>query len=315
MIQALRSKLHSLLCAGAALVASALPIAAGDPTISIQLPGTWLRGEPYVATLTLRAAADGSSIDAWMLTAAAFTVDGSLIGTRAEGRIELAPDSEIQMRIPLERALPESDSFELAYGMLGAQRVFALSPAPKTDFMDAAAVSNEQLSGYWAVLLTDQGAMVAELWPEVAPGHARNFLDLCQSGFYDKLSFHRVIKGFMIQGGCPQGTGGGNGPRRLQAEFNDRKHVRGVLSAARTSDPNSASCQFFVVHAPASHLDGQYTGFGKLVAGYEALEAIANTRVGAQDKPLVRQGIARAFVMRVPEDRAGWIEAFEAASK
>ncbi len=315
MIPTLRSKLRSLLCTGAVLAASALPLYAGHPTVSCQLPAMWVRGEPYVATLTLRAAADGSSIDAWMLTASAFTVDGSTIGTRDEGRLELAPDSEIQLRIPLERALPQGDSFDVAYGMERAQRVFALSTAPKTDFMDAAVTPNALLAEYWAVLQTDQGEMVAEFWPEVAPGHVRNFLDLCQSGFYDKLSFHRVIKGFMIQGGCPQGTGGGNGPRRLQAEFNDRKHVRGVLSAARTSDPNSASCQFFVVHAPAAHLDGQYTAFGTLVAGFATLEAIANTRVGAQDKPLVRQGIKRAFVIRAPADRAGWIESFEAASK
>jgi len=315
VIRFLQSTLLSMLGAAAALVATALPATAGDPTVSCQLPGNWVRGEPYVATLSLRAADDGSSIEAWMLTASAFTVDGSAVGTRAEGRIELSPGTDVQLRIPLERALPDSDTFDVAYGMERAQRVFAFTPVPKTDFMNAASVTDERLAGYWAVLQTDQGAMVAEMWPDVAPGHVRNFLDLCQSGFYDKLSFHRVIKGFMIQGGCPQGTGGGNGPRRLTAEFNARKHVRGVLSAARTNDPNSASCQFFVVHAPSPHLDGQYTGFGTLVAGFPALEAIANTRVGAQDKPLVRQGIVRAFVIQAPADRAAWIESFESASK
>jgi len=111
---------------------------------------------------------------------------------------------------------------------------------------------------------TDFGDMNLTFLPEKAPKHVENFVDLAESGFYDGLTFHRVVAGFMIQGGCPQGTGMGNGPRQLAAEFNDTPHVRGVLSMARSQDPNSASCQFFICLDDAGFLDNQYTAFGQI---------------------------------------------------
>jgi peptidyl-prolyl cis-trans isomerase B (cyclophilin B) len=156
-----------------------------------------------------------------------------------------------------------------------------------------------ELASFHVVLDTSQGEMEIEFWPDVAPNHVRNFLDLSYNGFYDKKTFHRVIPGFMIQGGCPQGSGMGDGPRRLKAEFNARKHVKGVLSMARSSDPNSASCQFFVMHAVSPHLDNQYSGFGKLVRGLETLDKIAGTRTGGNDKPVQTQMINKASVVRV----------------
>lgn len=135
-----------------------------------------------------------------------------------------------------------------------------------------------------AVLATSKGAMVLTFFPDKAPQHVRNFLRLAQDGFYDGLAFHRVIRNFMVQGGCPHtragatgmpGTGRPPGPP-LRAEFNDVPHTRGVLSMARGRDPNSAGSQFFVVHAEhAAHLDGQYTVFGKVEAGLDVLDAIA----------------------------------------
>src|SRR5262245_45418098 len=116
-----------------------------------------------------------------------------------------------------------------------------------------------------ATFHTDFGTMTAHFFPDVAPQHVENFLSLAESGFYDNRTFHRIVKGFMIQGGCPKGDGTGNGPRRLPAEFNDKPHVVGTLSMARTNDPNSASCQFFICLARADFLDGQYTVFGELV--------------------------------------------------
>ena len=164
------------------------------------------------------------------------------------------------------------------------------------DFMK---VPVAELASYRAVLETNRGTLEAEMWPDVAPNHVRNFLDLCHTGFYDGKIFHRVIPGFMIQGGDPTGTGTGNGPRRLKAEFSDKKHEPGVLSMARASDPNSASCQFFVMHARSSHLDGQYSAFGKVVSGLEVVDKIANSKTKPGDRPVEPQTIVKARVVRV----------------
>lgn len=113
-------------------------------------------------------------------------------------------------------------------------------------------------------ITTNHGDMTLKFHDSKAPKHVENFIDLAGSGFYDGKTFHRIIDGFMIQGGCPRGDGTGNGPRRLAAEFNDTPHQAGVLSMARAQDPNSASCQFFICLGDASFLDGQYTAFGEL---------------------------------------------------
>ena len=134
-----------------------------------------------------------------------------------------------------------------------------------------------------AILETEAGDLTLEFFPDVAPGHVDNFLELARKGFYDGTAFHRVIPGFMIQGGDPStrdddpsrwGTGGPG--YKIEAEFNDVHHERGVLSMARSAHPDSAGSQFFVVHGEASFLDGKYTAFGRLTDGFEALDAIAN---------------------------------------
>ena len=137
----------------------------------------------------------------------------------------------------------------------------------------------------------------AELYPEAAPKTVENFLKLVDEKFYDGLIFHRVIKGFMIQGGDPTGTGMGGSKDTIVGEFrangfqNDLAHTRGVLSMARTNMPNSASSQFFIMHQDAPHLDGQYAAFGKGVEGMEAVDKIASTKTNWQDKPLKDQRI------------------------
>lgn len=119
------------------------------------------------------------------------------------------------------------------------------------------------------------GTMIIELWPDIAPKHVERIQKLVKEGFYNGLTFHRVIEGFMVQGGCPLGTGtGGSKYPDLHAEFNDTKHVRGVLSMARAMDPNSANSQFFIMLDDAPHLDGQYTAFGKVVEGIDTLDLI-----------------------------------------
>jgi peptidyl-prolyl cis-trans isomerase B (cyclophilin B) len=134
-----------------------------------------------------------------------------------------------------------------------------------------------------AIIHTNYGDMTVEFWPEVAPRTVDNFLKLSREKFYNGTAFHRIIKGFMIQGGCPnskvgaRGVPGTGGPGyQIKAEFNNRAHVKGVLSMARSSDPDSAGSQFFICHGDASFLNNQYTAFGKLVAGEEVLNKIAN---------------------------------------
>lgn len=137
----------------------------------------------------------------------------------------------------------------------------------------------------------------AELYPETAPKTVENFLKLVDEKFYDGLIFHRVIKGFMIQGGDPTGTGMGGSKDTIVGEFrdngfqNDLAHTRGVLSMARTNMPNSASSQFFIMHQDAPHLDGQYAAFGKVIEGMEAVDKIASVKTNWQDKPLKDQRI------------------------
>ncbi len=128
---------------------------------------------------------------------------------------------------------------------------------------------------------TGFGDMNLTFLPDKAPKHAENFVELAESGFYDGLAFHRIIDGFMIQGGCPKGDGTGNGPRRLEAEFNDTPHVLGTLSMARAADPNSASCQFFICLGDAAFLDGQYTAFGRIAdeASLETLRKIGKVQI------------------------------------
>lgn len=140
-----------------------------------------------------------------------------------------------------------------------------------------------------ARISTRHGEIVFELYPDVAPNHVDNFVDLARRGVYDGTVFHRVIPNFMIQGGSPDGSSAGRHPdgKTLAAEFNDRPHVPGAVSAARTSDPNSAGCQFFICQGKhASRLDGQYSLFGQVVQGLDVVDAIAAAQTDAQDRPL-----------------------------
>ena len=142
----------------------------------------------------------------------------------------------------------------------------------------------------------------AELYPEIAPNTVNNFIALVNSGFYNGLIFHRVIKGFMIQGGDPQGTGMGGPGYSIKGEFarngvaNDLRHSRGVLSMARAMSPNSAGSQFFIMHAAAPHLDGQYAAFGKVIEGIENVDKIAGVDVDYNDRPEQEQKMAKVTV-------------------
>lgn len=139
--------------------------------------------------------------------------------------------------------------------------------------------------------IKNRGVMKAELYPEIAPNTVNNFISLVKKGFYNGLIFHRVIPGFMIQGGCPEGTGMGDPGYSIKGEFringfkNDLKHSTGVLSMARSQHPDSAGSQFFVMVANAPHLDGQYASFGKIIEGIEVAEEIVKSKRDFRDKP------------------------------
>ena len=150
----------------------------------------------------------------------------------------------------------------------------------------------------FTITMENGAVMKGELYPETAPQSVYNFIDLANKGFYDGLIFHRVIKGFMIQGGDPTGTGMGGPGYCIKGEFfmngvdNKLKHKRGVLSMARSSNPNSAGSQFFLMHQDSPHLDKQYAAFGKVTEGLEVIDAIAAVKVDMNDRPLTEQKIA-----------------------
>ena len=146
------------------------------------------------------------------------------------------------------------------------------------------------------------GKIEIELYPEAAPKTVENFVKLVGEGFYDGLIFHRVIPGFMIQGGDPEGTGMGGAKENIVGEFranghpNPIKHTRGVISMARAYDPNSASSQFFIMHADAPHLDGQYAAFGKVVSGMETVDEIASVPTDMRDRPKIAMRMKKVYI-------------------
>ena len=194
-------------------------------------------------------------------------------------------------------------ALSLALGLFVAQAQEAAKPtneAPKSGAKpDAKQEKSPVNAKEVAVIKTSEGEMVVEFWPDVAPKTVENFKTLAKKGFYDGTCFHRVIKGFMIQGGDPLTKDPSMEPRwgtgdpgyKVKAEFNDRHHDRGVLSMARSNDPDSAGSQFFICHGNPRFLDRQYTAFGKLIKGDDVLEKIATTPTHPQDRPDKRMAV------------------------
>ncbi len=281
---------------------------AGTPTVSWEAPTRFFEGSAFEVSVAFTAPEDGASLPAWALTPAVFTLDGKPVSKRSgNATIPLGPGANLTLTFDLGPAIMASKGyrggdFKLAYdetySATQALEVQTVKAAPEgLNFMEMAV---EDLGKYQVVLSTNRGDMIAEFWPETAPGHVRNYLDLCYTGFYDGLTFHRVIPNFMIQGGDPTGTGSGDGPRKLKAEFTREdkyKHVRGVLSMARSTSPDSASCQFFVMHGTSPHLDGSYSVFGRVHTGLDVVDAIVSTPRGRNDKPNEKQVIKKATVI------------------
>jgi peptidyl-prolyl cis-trans isomerase B (cyclophilin B) len=280
-------------------------VAREGPAVQWNAPGSYVDGSAYKVQIEVEGPAGGTVISSWLFTPSAFSVDGKQLAKREErGSIELPAGFKVTGSIDLAPYLEDvrgDFKLEFASGMAVGEPL-QVSYFERADtgvkFLE---LPPEALSAYHVLIETNRGSMLARFWPDVAPNHVRNFLDLAASKFYDGLTFHRVIPGFMIQGGDPTGTGSGNGPRTLQAEFSTTKqHVPGVLSMARTNDPNSASCQFFICHAKAPHLDGSYTAFGELVWGFDVVDKIANAPLGARERPRDPQKVERMLVLKKP---------------
>ena len=189
-------------------------------------------------------------------------------------------------------------NFKLPF-VLAAFCVFGISCTPKKD----QTLTTKTTEGKMAVLETSKGNITIEFYPNVAPNHVENFKKLARNGFYDGTTFHRVIPGFMIQGGDPnsksedRNTHGTGGPGyTVNAEFNDTDHKRGIVSMARSSDPNSAGSQFFIVVRDSPHLNGQYTAFGKVTSGLDVVDEIVGVPRDSRDNPLKKVTIDKIVV-------------------
>jgi len=282
------------------------------------VPQIYVEGRPFRARVTITATAKGD-VPTWMFEPGAFTIDGQPLAER-KNKEKIAVDNGSRLNLDLDigaaiaaHKASKKHEFKLAFSGSDTKPVTVLSfvPAEKgMSFLDEKKMPAEKLAGYSVLLETNRGNMVLEMWPDVAPKHVRNFLDLAATGFYDGTQFHRVMPGFMIQGGDPTTKdaarqaewGTGQGPRMLAPEFNKKRHVRGVLSMARGDDPASASCQFFVMDAPAPDLDGKYSAFGLLIDGYDALDKIVSSPGtplpgGNGTRPSEPQLILRAHVL------------------
>ena len=295
--------LTNLILVAGALGSGSLTIDS-KPKVEWTAPGSFMGDGDYMVKVVLTVPADAEAVPTWLMTPAAFSVNGKPLLDRADTKLKLGWSGTMTLDINLGPVLEKSDlggkDFKLEYAKeyLGGEgkEVRVMQAAAKgLDFMK---IPVEELSKYHVIMSTNQGDMEMEFWPDVAPNHVRNFLDLCYTGFYDGKIFHRVIPGFMIQGGDPTGTGTGNGPRMLKAEFNNKKHLPGVLSMARSSDPNSASCQFFIMHKASPSLDNQYSGFGQLVSGQDVVDKIVNVKRNSNDKPFDAQTIKKCSVVK-----------------
>jgi len=165
-------------------------------------------------------------------------------------------------------------------------------------------VKSEEKTNFVCIEMEQGGKIVAELYPDIAPITVENFQKLVAGGFYNGLIFHRVIRGFMIQGGCPQGIGIGGPGWTIKGEFsangveNELKHERGVLSMARSREFDSAGSQFFIMHRTSPHLDGQYAAFGKVVEGMETVDAITDEFTDYNDRPAVDQKMKAVYFVK-----------------
>jgi cyclophilin family peptidyl-prolyl cis-trans isomerase len=307
-----------ILLGSLALPGTAQEIPGVRATLSAARP-LFAAGNPIELRLLVEVTAD-AKVPTVLLNGAKLTVN---VGGKGGPRIEepgqgeavaLAAGTRIERRFsfPAERLAPNVEvrgvtNIVVAWdGLAGANCSFRLAPD-----MSKVDLSKLDLARTEVVLVTNYGEMTVAFRPEKAPRHVENFLKLCKSGFYDGTKFHRVIRDFMIQGGDPNTrndaapeTWGNGGPGySIDAEFNDLRHLRGTLSMARTTDPNSAGSQFFLVHKDSPHLDGQYSAFGNIVKGADVLDRIANVPVGGPQNSLPIEPVILESAVLLPVEK------------
>ena len=312
----IRMRLSSLAAAALAAVPALAQDAEPAPRTGIWLEVTSpvvSEGQPI--DLTLRAVFDepttvpatllgGVDLQSWFAGEASKAVSEPL-----DGEVAIAGGTSIHRRIRVESAGWSPGQLVFAWkGELDSKVTVQIVPDQTEIDVEALDLSKTTVR-----LITNYGEMVVSFFPEAAPGHVKNFIKLAKEGFYNGTRFHRVIRDFMIQGGDPNTKPGATGPvgagspgYRIDAEFSDNKHVRGILSMARASDPNSAGSQCFIMHGTQSGLDGKYSVFGKLESGLETLDAIANVPVrptpsNEPSMPVEPVHLYAAVVVPVPE--------------
>lgn len=313
----LRSALRSPAEAGAA-VRPATPVAAvqTDRRSALVADATWgdlyVQGQPFLVSVEFTAAGEDApaELPGKLLEPSAWELDGRPVARRgSDGAFLVQPGQSVRTEFDLAPYIEDQldgarRDFRLRFVEDKGRRrdvVFLATPEAGIDFME---LPVEQLGDYQVVLETSAGLVWLELWPDVAPNHARNFLDLVATGFYDETRFHRVIPGFMVQGGKPrEGT---TAPRTVDAEFSDRPHVAGVLSAARrTDDVNSAKSEFFIIHRASRNLDGDYSAFGEVLFGMDVVETIVR---GAEvHDELIRKMVSSGIEVELTDPRFDFV--------
>jgi len=298
----LQAFVAAALSLAAALPSQGVPVLQEAPSYRMSLSGPGIVASG--ANVTLRLVVDvvrDADVPAAVVNGTDLTVrvngqDANPIASPGKGGdVPMVAGTRIERRMtfPLSAFMTSPDLEEMAVvavswkGQVGVDCTFKVAPDSSNVKLEALDLAKTQV-----ILVTNYGEMKLAFRPDKAPRHVENFVKLCLDGFYDGTKFHRVIRNFMIQGGCPntkddskKALWGSGGPGyKIDAEFNDLRHLKGTLSMARTSDPNSAGSGFFVVHKEAKHLDNQYTAFGNLVEGVDVLDAIANVQVGGPQK-------------------------------
>lgn len=277
----------------------------GKAIYSVSAPKLFIEGEPFEVALEVQADKERATrVPSAALTPESWLVDGKALTRRsAEADVTLQPGQMLSTTLDLSAFLAdrmggELRDFRVGFSESGEPQdvIFLGLPESGINFME---LPEEQLGNYQVVLETSDGPVWLELWPDVAPNHVRNFLDLCASGFYDGSPFHRVIPSFMVQGG--RAKDGSPAPRKVAAEFNERPHEAGVLSAARLGhDVNSASSEFFIVHQTSRHLDNSYSAYGKVISGMDAVQGIVD---GVEVHYKLVEGLVRARLPLNPRDQ------------
>ncbi len=284
--------------------------ASGPLSASMDVSSPVVSQEDTVTVILRVMANEDTKVDATVLSGQDLSVQiegekAKPISKPVAGKIDLAAGTMIErkMMFPVSTLAPNVDGVAhvtLSWkGLAGANVSFKVLADVSQISIDDMDLAETQV-----MIVTNYGEILVGFYPDKAPNHVRNFIELSKSGFYDGTKFHRVIKGFMLQGGDPntkEGATGqpglGNSGKNLDAEFNDTRHTRGILSMARSpSGPNTASSQFFVMHGDAPHLDGQYSAFGHTIQGIDVVDIIANVPANAS-KPVAPVILQRAIVI------------------